>query len=99
MDRVIEQLRTDAKVAKILRDRLARQLEEEPSMPWSDLTEQEQNVVKALGSQRMTGEELAEKLDVAYSGPFKTMLSTLVKRRILANAHPGYRVLATFLEK
>lgn len=55
------------------------------------LTDREQDILDALGDEKMTGEELAKASGYEYDGHFKSLLSSLVKRGLLLNDHPGYR--------
>src|SRR5688572_29389732 len=55
------------------------------------LTEREQDILEALGEKKLTGEKVAEAAGYEYDGHFKNLLSSLVKRGILVNDHPGYR--------
>ena len=55
------------------------------------LTEREQDILEAVAEAKLTGEELAKASGYEYDGHFKNLLSSLVKRNILVNDHPGYR--------
>jgi hypothetical protein len=90
---VVLELRTKAALAMVARDKLTRELEACAAVRWSDLTQQEQRIVKALLPGPLTGEELSRAVDRMYSGHFKTVLSGLVKRKILANDRTGYHVI------
>ena len=57
----------------------------------ASLTEREQDILEAVAEARLTGEELAKASGYEYDGHFKNLLSSLVKRNILVNDHPGYR--------
>jgi len=94
---LVQLLRTDAEVAKQLRGRITQEIDNSATVRGSELTGAERRLVKTLGNQHLTGEELAEAAGKAYSGTLKTKLEDLVKRRILANDHTGYHVLATSL--
>jgi hypothetical protein len=89
------QLRTSSKVARLYRDRLTEQIEASGSPDRSTgLTPRERKLVEALGAKHLNGEELAVELGISYSGSFKSSLSSLVKRKILANDTTGYYVIA-----
>lgn len=49
----------------------------------NDLTDTEQNILEALGKDTLKGEPLLKKAGYNYSSHYKTILSGLVKRRIL----------------
>ncbi len=57
----------------------------------ASLTEREQDILEAVAEAKLTGEELAKVSGYEYDGHFKNLLSSLVKRGILVNDHPGYR--------
>ena len=55
------------------------------------LTHREQDILEALGDDKLTGEEIAKAAGYEYDGHLKSTLASLVKRGLLANDHPGYR--------
>lgn len=55
-----------------------------------ELNKTEKTIVKALGNETLTVEELAVKAGYEVSGYFRRTLSSLRKRGILANKQPGY---------
>ncbi len=64
----------------------------EPDMTRSkDLNETESNILEALGDDKLTGEQLAKKAGYTHNSHFKSTLSSMVKRKLLVNDHPGYR--------
>jgi len=63
----------------------------EVGQPAPLLTTAEQNIFKALGDGKLTGEKLAEKAGYPCNSNFKNTLSSLVKRGLLVNDRPGYR--------
>jgi hypothetical protein len=66
------------------------------------LSDTEQNILEALGTQTMTGEVLAKRAGYPYNSNFKNTLSSLRKRGILGNKSPGYFVESkyhSFLKK
>jgi hypothetical protein len=93
---IAQELRRTSQVGKIVRDALDKQLAGSSRLKWSDLTQRERELVDVLGKDHITGEELAVRMKVSYSGSFKQGLSALVKRGILANNHTGYHVVAVF---
>jgi predicted transcriptional regulator of viral defense system len=56
----------------------------------TDLNRTEKNIIKALGDETLTVEELAVTAGYEVSGYFRRTLSSLRKRGILANKQPGY---------
>jgi hypothetical protein len=56
------------------------------------LTDTESNIIEALSTNVMTGEELAVRAGYPYNSNFKSTLSSLRKRGILGNKAPGYFV-------
>jgi hypothetical protein len=56
------------------------------------LGETEQNIIRHLGLDRMTGEELAKKAGYKCNSNFKNRLSALRKQGILCNSTPGYYI-------
>jgi hypothetical protein len=66
------------------------------------LSDTEQNILEALGTETMTGEVLAKRAGYPYNSNFKNTLSSLRKRGILGNKSPGYFVESkyhSFLKK
>jgi hypothetical protein len=55
------------------------------------LTDREQDIIEALGHDKLTGEEVAAATGYEYDGHLKGTLASLVKRGVLTNDHPGYR--------
>jgi hypothetical protein len=55
------------------------------------LTDTEQCILEALGSGKLTGEQLAKRAGYPCNSNFKNTLSSLVKRGLLINDRPGYR--------
>ena len=53
-------------------------------------TDTEENILKALGDEHMTGPALLKKAGYDYSSHYRAILSQLVKRDILGNDHSGY---------
>ena len=94
---VVDHLRLGVEVGRRLRDRLTEQLvRPERGVTWSELTEAERRLVGALGDRHLTGEELSEAVGRSFSGPFKSVLSNLVKRKVLVNDRTGYSVHPRF---
>jgi hypothetical protein len=91
-DCLVKYLRACGALGIIVRDTLAKQLNGQTA---KTLTPAERKLVTALGTLHLTGDELAKKLGCSYSGPFKTMLSNLIKRRILDNDKTGYHVIVS----
>jgi hypothetical protein len=54
------------------------------------LSEIEENILEALGSETLTGEHIAERAGYPSNSNFRTALSGMVRRGILGNANPGY---------
>lgn len=55
-------------------------------------TDTEQNILQALGSDTLTGSELAKRAGYPLNSNFKATLSSLRKRGVLGNASPGYYI-------
>lgn len=53
------------------------------------LNQRESDMVEALGSGTMTGEELAARAGYEYDGHFKGVLASMRKRGIIGNKRPG----------
>jgi hypothetical protein len=56
----------------------------------AELNDTEQNIVDAVGSDCLTGEQIAKRTGYPYNSNFKATLSSLHKRGILENMKPGY---------
>jgi hypothetical protein len=57
------------------------------------LNKLERQIVEALEKDTVTGEEIAERLGRNCNSNFKGTLSSMVKRVILGQKHPGYYVI------
>jgi hypothetical protein len=55
------------------------------------LNVREQDIMDALGDQRLTAEELAKRAGYKADGYFRSLLSRLRKRGLLVNLRPGYQ--------
>jgi len=84
-----EKLKHVAELAKTLK--IAGQ-ESESIVTQQELTDTEQNIIEALGTKTLIGEELAKKAGYPYNSNFRSTLSSLRKRGILGNKSPGYFV-------
>ncbi|MHC4664461.1 MAG: hypothetical protein ACYS9T_00715 [Planctomycetota bacterium] len=58
----------------------------------TELTDSESNIMEALSTNVLTGEQLATRAGYPYNSNFKNTLSSLRKRGILGNKAPGYFV-------
>lgn len=56
------------------------------------LTDREADIIEAIGDEMLTGERVAKLAGYKYDGHFKNILSSLVKRNIIDNCRPGYRL-------
>jgi len=56
------------------------------------LNDTDKNIIEALGTKTLIGEELAKKAGYPFNSNFKSTLSSLRKRGILGNKSPGYFV-------
>ncbi len=54
------------------------------------LNDSERNIIEALGTNTLTGEDLSAKAGYPYNSNFKSTLSSLRKRKIIGNKAPGY---------
>ena len=63
-----------------------------PKIGDDELTDTESNIVEALGDAVLTGPELLKKAGYDYSSHYRTILSNLVKRRILRKTGHGYQL-------
>ena len=61
-----------------------------------ELNEAEKTIIKALGNETLTVEELAVKSGYEVSGYFRSILTSLRKRGILGNKRPGYYLKPEF---
>jgi hypothetical protein len=59
---------------------------------WLDLNPTEKKLLKTLGRETLTGEELAERAGYPYNSNIKATLSSLRKRGHVENLAPGYRL-------
>jgi hypothetical protein len=75
------------RIAEVQPDSDTKTIEESPQ-----LNDTERNIVEALGTKTLIGEELAKKVGYPYNSNFKSTLSSLRKRGILGNKSPGYFV-------
>jgi hypothetical protein len=64
-----------------------------PSGPAPALSPVEAEILGALRSGPLIGKALARRLNRAYDSGFRTILSNLVERGVLANDDSGYRVV------
>jgi predicted transcriptional regulator of viral defense system len=62
----------------------------------AELNRTEKTIIKALGNEILTVEELAVKAHYEVSGYFRRTVSSLRKRGILANKRPGYYLKPEF---
>lgn len=56
------------------------------------LTDRESDIIEAIGDKTLTGERVAKSAGYKFDGHFKGILSSMVKREIIENCHPGYRL-------
>ncbi len=61
-----------------------------------ELNRTEKTIIEALGDTTLTVEKLAIKAGYEVSGYFRSLLTSLRKRGILANKRPGYYLRSEF---
>jgi hypothetical protein len=64
-----------------------------PAQPLPTLNDLEETIVEALGTDRLTGEQIARKTRCQFNSNFKSTLARLVVRDILVKRSPGYELL------
>lgn len=70
---------------------MLRQLFIAPAMLPERVSQAEQNILEAIGGDKLTGEELSKEAGYPLNSNFKNILSSMVKRGLLVNDRPGYR--------
>ena len=91
----IKDLDTVIKQVEITKKQLMFSKSPVTSKPKSNLqlTDTEKNVIEAINTKTLMGQEIADKAGYPFNSNFKNTLSSLRKRNILGNKMPGYYLL------
>jgi hypothetical protein len=63
-----------------------------PNLPVGSINRAEANILEALGNDTLTGEALTKLAGYPCNSAFKALLAGLVRRGLLENLRPGYRI-------